>query len=215
MLGTLKSETAIGDFHFYSPWKVNQSGFSYKQKKLRTQAFNSTFIHSSKDNVQMCLINTISRTLFHFLIPAATWIWGMYLSRSSKGERANASHNVRNAAVCIVYVWMRGHQLLPGKQRLQSSPLGTYINVWPWDMLKSQKSLVQSTTAAFASTQHPVGSSWWPTAGSAPWRTGPFGPGFEQHWKNELREPALQEATCQPWQLNCHPQKLSLTGILL
>lgn len=95
-------------------------------KNARTWAFKSTFIRSSKDNVQTRLINTISGTLFNFLIPAATWIWGMYLSRSRKGKHANASYNVRNAAVCIVYVWMGGHQLLPGKQRLQSPRLGAY-----------------------------------------------------------------------------------------
>lgn len=171
-------------------------------RNLRTWAFNSTFMHSTNDNVQMCLINVISGALFYFLIPAATWIWGMYLSRSSKGERTNASYNVRNAAVCIVYVWMGGHQLLPGKQRLQSPCLGTYINAWPWDTPKPQQVLVQSTIATLSSAQHPVGSSCWRTASSAPLRRGPFSPGFEQHWKNELQEPALQGDACWPWQLN-------------
>lgn len=139
----------------------------------------------------------------------------MYLSRSSKGERTNASYNVRNAAACIVYVWMGGHQLQPGKQRLQSPRLGTGTNVWSRDMLKPQQVLVWSTMAAFASAQHPAGSSHWPTASSAPLRRGSFSAGFEQHWKNKLREPALQDDACQPWQLNCHPEKLWSAGILL
>lgn len=177
-------------------------------KNSKTRAFNSTFIRSSKDNMQTHLIHMISGTLFNFLIPAATWIWGMYLSRSRKGKRTNASYNVRNAAVCIVYVWKGGHQLLPGKQRLQSPRLDTYTNTWPWDMPKRQQVLVRSRMAAFSSAQNPAGSSCWPAASSAPWRRGPFSPGFEQYWKNELQEPAPRGATCQPWQVNCHPEKL-------
>lgn len=46
----------------------------------------------------------------------------MYLSRSCKTECTNAWYNVRNAAVCIVYVWMGGHQLLPGKQSAEPMP---------------------------------------------------------------------------------------------
>lgn len=113
----------------------------------------------------------------------------MYLSRSCKKECTNAWYNARNATVCIVYVWMGGHQLLPGKQSLQSPCPGMYINFWPWDTLKLQLILMQSIMAVVSSALNPVGSSHWTRASSAPLTRHQCGSGSEQYWKNNLQEP--------------------------
>lgn len=138
----------------------------------------------------------------------------MYLSRSCKTECTNAWYNARNATVCIVYVWMGGHQLLPEKQSLQSPCLGMYINFWPWDTLKPQQMLVQSTMAVVSSVPNPVGSSHWTRASSAPLRSHPCGEGPDSTGRMSSKSQVLQEAICQLWQLSYYPETTWKTGIL-
>lgn len=164
----------------------------------------------------MHLINTISRTLFIFLIPATTWIWGLYLSWSSKREHTNASYKCKECS-CLHSLHMNGGTPSPTWKAKMAEPTSSHI----YNCLTLRQAETSASTGAvnhshIHNAQHTlVGSRWWPTASSAPVRTGLLSPGFEQHWKNELQELALWGATCQPWQLSCHPQKLLTAGILL
>lgn len=109
---------------------------------------------------------------------------------------------------------MGGHQLLPGKQSLQSPCLGMYINFWPWDTLKPQQVLVQSTMAVVSSTRIQRAAATEPEPAQLLWEAIHVVQALSSIGRTRSKSQVLQEAICQLWQLSYYPETTRKTGIL-